>query len=140
MVTSEGTDPRASQGLSTNDRAKRLERQLEAAQQITHIGSWEWDVGTDTVTWSDELYRIYGLEPRSCELTFESFLSRVHPDDREHTKREVQTALQSAQLFEYPERIIRPDGSIRFLETKGEVLRDSAGAPVAMIGTCRDVT
>ncbi|HEY6558016.1 MAG TPA: PAS domain-containing protein, partial [Polyangiaceae bacterium] len=62
----------------------RLQHHLAAAQQITHIGSWEWDLGTNIVTWSDELYRIYGLEPQSCSVTFDAFLSRVHPDDRAH--------------------------------------------------------
>ena len=58
------------------------QKQLELAQQITHIGSWQWDIATNRVMWSDELYRIYGLEPQSVELTFESFLARVHPEDR----------------------------------------------------------
>jgi len=118
-----------------------LERQLATAQQITHIGSWEWDMRTNAVVWSDELYRIYGLEPQSCTITFESFLARVHPEDRDTTVREVRAALdRGCGSFEYPERIIRPDGSIRELETKGEVALDEAGKVVGLIGTCRDVT
>ena len=61
----------------------RLARLLDAAQQITHIGSWEWDLATGVVTWSDELYRIYGLAPRSCAITLGEFLTRVHADDRD---------------------------------------------------------
>ena len=117
-----------------------VERQLAAAQQITHIGSWEWDVRTNKVTWSDELYRIYGLEPRSVEVTLERFLARVHPDDREHTMKNVRAALAKPGPFSYPERIVRPDGSIRELETKGMAVCNEAGEPVALIGTCRDVT
>src|SRR5215472_7445511 len=117
-----------------------VERQLAAAQQITHIGSWEWDVRANVVTWSDELYRIYGLEPRSCEIAYESFLARVHPDDRERTKQEVKSALVRGGDFAYPERIVRPDGSIRELETKGTVLLDERGHAARLIGTCRDVT
>jgi PAS domain S-box-containing protein len=117
-----------------------VERQLEAAQQITHIGSWEWDIRTHQVTWSDELYRIYGLEPRSVEITFDRFLARVHPDDRENTIKHVRAALAKPGPFAYPERIVRPDGSIRELESKGTVVCNDAGEPVALIGTCRDVT
>jgi PAS domain-containing protein len=68
-------------------------RQLDAAQAITHIGSWEWDLASGTVTWSDELYRIYGLEPRSKGITLDVFLSAVHPDDRDRIHGEVQAAI-----------------------------------------------
>ncbi len=118
----------------------RVERQLAVTQQITHIGSWEWDVTTNAISWSDELYRIYGLEPRSLEVTFETFLTRVHPDDRARTMREVQAALASGGSFAYPERIVRPDGSVRELETKGETTRDASGKVDRLVGTCRDVT
>ena len=120
--------------------ATRIQRQLDAAQEITHIGSWEWDARSNLVVWSDELYRIYGLEPQSCPISFDSFLARVHPEDRDRTKREVRDALVRGGRFAYPERIVRPDGSVRELETVGDVLRDDAGTIVGLLGTCRDVT
>ena len=123
-----------------DDRARRLERQLSIAQEITHIGSWEWDVATNVVSWSDELYRIYGLVPGLHEITFEFFLSRLVPDDRERVRGEVQDALARGGRFSYLERIARPDGSIRYLDTVGEVAVDADGNPAALIGTCRDVT
>src|SRR6188768_4585157 len=86
--------------------ALRLERQLDAAQQITHIGSWEWDLATGAVTWSDEMYRIYGLAPRSCAITLEGFLARVHPDDRERVRREVTAVVGRAGPFSHVERIV----------------------------------
>lgn len=129
-----------SQRTRDESRARRIERQLAAAQQITHIGSWEWDLATHAVTWSDELYRIYGLEPQSVEITFEGFLSRVHPDDRENTKRQVGLALERRERFTYPERIVRPDGTIRDLETIGEVALGPDGGVLGLVGTCRDVT
>jgi len=127
-------------GLRNDDSATRVERQLAMAQQITHVGSWEWDASTNSVFWSDELYRIYGLEPRSCEITFESFLARVHPEDREDVRRRVSEALQQGGRFAYDERIVRPDGSVRRLATVGEADRDDGGRVVGLIGTCRDVT
>jgi PAS domain S-box-containing protein len=123
-----------------SDRASRVERQLAVAQQITHIGSWEWDMRTNAVAWSDELYRIYGLEPRSCELTLEVFLSKLHPEDRPRVQAHVRQAIERAERFAYPERIFRPDGTMRELETVGEVARDESGRVVGLIGTCRDVT
>jgi PAS domain S-box-containing protein len=120
--------------------AARLERQLETAQQITHIGSFEWDMATGRVTWSDELYRIYGLPPRSIEVTLDIFLGRVHPEDRDRVQAAVQGALARGGRFAYRERIVRPDGAVRELDTIGEVVQGDGGAPVGLIGTCRDVT
>jgi PAS domain S-box-containing protein len=117
-----------------------LERHLAAAQQITHIGSWEWDLASNRVTWSDELYRIYGMEPRSCEITFELFLSKLVPEDRDRVRGAVEQAIAHGNRFTYPERIVRPDGSIRHLDTLGQVKRDASDRVCGLIGTCRDVT
>jgi PAS domain S-box-containing protein len=124
---------------STGDLAG-LERQLAIAQEIAHTGSWEWSPATNVVRWSDELYRIYGLEPRSCEITFESFLARVHADDRQRIQANVTAATQGVGRFSYRERVLRPDGSVRELDTIGETVRDANGALIGLIGTCRDVT
>jgi PAS domain S-box-containing protein len=123
-----------------DDRVARIERQLAAAQAITHIGSFEWDVRTNTVEWSDELYRIYGLGPGSPPITFEFFVSRLLLEDRETIMREVRAALERGGRFRYVERIVRPDGSVRVLDTIGEVVRDAHGNAESLIGTCRDVT
>lgn len=125
---------------TSDDRVTHVERQLAVAQQITHIGSWEWDVATNVVRWSDELYRIYGLEPQSREITFEFFVSRLHPADQVRVTGEVGRALEAGTRFAYPERIVRPDGSVRQLDTIGEVTRSASGRPTGLIGTCRDVT
>src|SRR5690606_1424045 len=73
---------------------RRRERQLEHTQRLTHLGSWEWDVQENTVSWSDELYRIYGMEPGETEITFEKYLAHVHPDDRERVREVIGRALQ----------------------------------------------
>jgi PAS domain S-box-containing protein len=117
-----------------------LRKQLDTAQSITHIGSWEWSVATGTVTWSDELYRIYGFEPRSVPITLEFFLSRIHPDERDRIQREIQTVLHHPGRFAYRELILRPDGSLRTLDTVGEAIADENGATARLIGTCRDIT
>jgi PAS domain S-box-containing protein len=126
--------------LERDERTRHLERQLAVAQQITHIGSWEWSPTTNAVSWSDELYRIYGLEPQSCEITFESFLSRLHPEDRGRIQTEVARAFERGGRFAYHERIVRPDGTVRHLETVGEARVDDGARVTRLIGTCRDVT
>jgi len=127
-------------GQPKNGGPARVERQLAMAQQITHIGSWGWNARTKAVEWSDELYRIYGLKPQSVDITFESFLERVHPADRQRVVGEVTAALERGGRFGYGERIVRPDGSIRHLQTVGEADRDEEGRVVGLIGACRDVT
>ena len=88
-----------------------LERQLEVAQRITHIGSWEWSAVTNVVAWSTELYRIYGIEP-GTPITFETFLLRVHPDDRARVQKQIGEAMQRGGRFSHNERIVLPDGTI----------------------------
>jgi signal transduction histidine kinase/PAS domain-containing protein len=92
------------------------------------------------VAWSDELYRIYGLEPRSVPITLEFFLSRIHPDERDRIQREIQGVLHHPGRFAYRELIVRPDGSLRTLDTVGEAIVDEHGATARLVGTCRDVT
>jgi PAS domain S-box-containing protein len=125
--------------VGTNNVAQ-LERQLAIAQQITHIGSWEWCVATGAVAWSDELYRLYGLDPGSTAITVDFFLSRVHEGDRAMVRRRVAEALERGGRFAWIERIVRADGSVRELDTIGEVVAGEGGKPTLLIGTCRDVT
>lgn len=113
---------------------------LSEAQRVAHIGSWEWDVLGNEFEWSDELYRIYGLEPGSIQITYQSYMDRVHPDDREATAASIQAALDGEDGFAYDERIVRPEGEVRVLQCKGYVVRDESGLPRRMIGTCHDIT
>jgi PAS domain S-box-containing protein len=113
---------------------------LNEAQRVAHVGSWEWDIPTNRITWSDELYRIYGLEPGSTPMTYESYLERVHPNDRGRVMTAIQTALAGSDSFEFEERVLRPEGEVRVLHSKGYVERDASGVAHGMIGTCHDVT
>src|SRR4051812_46975948 len=123
-------------------KTKAKARQLEAAQAITHVGSWEWDLASGVVTWSDELYRIYGFAPGEQPITLDLFLSALHPADRDRIHAEVEAATKRGGRFSYRERIVRPDGTVRTLDTIGEVIMRDSVDPVAigLLGTCRDVT
>jgi PAS domain S-box-containing protein len=128
------------QRMNAEELLRRSERQLREAQQIARLGSWEWDVTTNTVRWSDELYRIYGLQPHEFPASFEAFLERVHPDDRDSTKEAIETALRTHRPFSFHEHIVRADGVIRMLHSRGEIETDSSGQPIRLFGTCQDVT
>lgn len=110
------------------------------AQALTHIGNWSWDLATNKVTWSDEMYRIYGLEPQSEQITFERFMELIHPHDREKRKSEISESLETLQAADYYLRIVNPDGKVKMLKGRGEIITDSQNRPVMYNGTCQDVT
>ena len=121
-------------------RLARAERQLIEAQHLARIGSWEWDIAANLVWWSDELYRIYGLEPRVIAPSYEEFLARVHPDDRDSVDERNRRAFDDRQPFEDVKRVVREDGREILMRTQGEVIVDEHGAPIRMVGICEDVT
>ncbi|HEY2384218.1 MAG TPA: ATP-binding protein [Terriglobia bacterium] len=125
---------------ATQDRLARSEALLAQAQRMAHIGSFEWDMASNAVTWSDELHRIYGVPPGQFAGTYEAFLERVHPDDLEHTKGVIFDALRNGTPFVYEHRIVRGDGSTRVLQTRGDIVRDKDGRAVRMAGCCLDIT
>jgi PAS domain S-box-containing protein len=114
--------------------------QLGEAQAIAHLGSWGWDIRRDIVTWSDELYRVFGLDREQNEpLTYSAYLDLVHPEDRELADQAVQTALQDGRPYALEHRIIRPDGLERIVASRGRVVFGGAD-PVKIVGTGQDVT
>jgi PAS domain S-box-containing protein len=113
---------------------------LAEAQELAHLGSWEWEIESDRVTWSRELYRVFGVDPRSGPLTFAKYLARIHPADREAVRDEVERALEIRRPFEILHRIVLDDGEERVVHGRGRLVVDAAGAPVRMVGTAQDVT
>src|SRR5215468_1652554 len=122
------------------ERLTRSEALLAQAQRVAHIGSFEWDLASNSVRWSDELHRIYGLESGQFRGTYEAFLERVHPDDMERTKSAIFNALRKGAPVVYEHRIVRADGSERVLHTQGDVVRDKGGHMTGIAGCCWDVT
>jgi PAS domain S-box-containing protein len=125
---------------ATRERLARSEALLAQSQRMAHIGSFEWDMASDRVTWSDELHRIYGMEPGHFEGTFEAFLSRISPDDLERTKGTIFDALRNGEPFVYEHRVLRTDNSERILQTRGDVVKDKEGRAVGIAGCCWDIT
>jgi PAS domain S-box-containing protein len=117
-----------------------LRLRVDNAQQLANMGDYDWHMPTDTNRWSDQLYRIYGYEPQSFNPSYERFVSFLHPDDREPVQAIHQKALATGEPYQMTERIIRPDGELRYLSSNGQVLFDESGTPVRMRGTCIDIT
>jgi PAS domain S-box-containing protein len=117
-----------------------LRARVASAQQLANMGDYDWHIASDTLTWSDQLFRIYGFEPGSFDPSYERFVSSVHPEDREHVQSIHRSAMTTGEPYRMTERIVRPDGEVRFLATNGEVVHDGDGNPVRMRGTCIDIT
>jgi diguanylate cyclase (GGDEF)-like protein/PAS domain S-box-containing protein len=113
---------------------------LAEAQAISQVGSWDWDIASGAVWWSDELYRIAGVEPESFQPTFESFLELVHPDERGRVKDIVDAACESRGRLDYECRIVRADGTTRVIQALGDCVVGDDGVLRKLIGTCQDVT
>jgi PAS domain S-box-containing protein len=113
---------------------------LRICQQAGECGSWEWELATNRMRWSDELCRIHGIAPAQSPKTLEAGIAFLHPDDRPRLKQGVPTALGTHKFGDSEYRIIRPDGEVRFLWGRGQIHYNSAGQPERVIGTVMDIT
>ena len=121
------------------EHARRSEERLRFALDAASMGTWDWDLITNTVRWSDNLARIHGLPPGAFDGTFASYEREIHPEDRPRVLASVQRALSDGVPHDVEYRIVAPDGTVRWCEGKGRVeYRD--GRPVAMSGVCVMVT
>jgi two-component system, cell cycle sensor histidine kinase and response regulator CckA len=118
----------------------RSQARLAQAQRMAQIGDWEWNVEANVLTWSEETYRIFGIDPEDpVELTYQRFLAVIHPDDRPAFEHVAARARADGRAYTHQYRVVLPDGSTRWVEGRGElVVRD--GAPMAMRGTAQDIT
>ncbi len=119
---------------------RRSETRLEEAQRIARLGNWVWEIPDNRITWSDEVYRIFGFEPRSFVPTYEDFLECVHPDDRDRVDQDVRASLDNQAPYSVEHRIKRPDGKERFVHEEGEITYDETDRPIRMVGTVQDIT
>ncbi|HIH93485.1 TPA: PAS domain S-box protein, partial [Methanosarcina acetivorans] len=118
---------------------KESERRLSEAQKMAHLGSWDRDIATDEIYWSDEAYRIYGLSPQEFKITYNMFLSYVHPDDRDYVNNTIKKVLYG-KPYSIDFRIIAADGVERIVHSQGEVTFDERNKPVRAKGTVQDIT
>ena len=148
LVRNEAGEPQYVQGILT-DVTRRKEAQealrksqagLAEAQRMARLGNWEWDPRTGELYWSDETFRIYGFEPQSFAPTFERLLEAVPPDDRKALGRAMEGALNEDRPHDLEHRVVKPDGEVRVVHRRAEVVRGEDGEAVRMVGTVHDVT
>ena len=118
---------------------RQSETLYKQAEELVNMGNWSWDVQNNKLEWTDHLYRMYGLQPQSEEITIERFLSFVHPDDRENIEKGIEE-VYSKDLIDYTFRIITTTGELKILRSIAQVHRDEKGNTFYVIGTERDVT
>ena len=135
-----GTERDITEKQTLIDKLTSSEKLYKQAQALAHLGNWSWDVKNNVVEWSDELYRIYGLEPQSEQLTYEKYLSFVHPDNREKVKQQIEHSLQTHESYELTHKLIRKNGEVRIIRATGEVLTDANNQPISFFGTVQDIT
>jgi PAS domain S-box-containing protein len=118
---------------------RKSERILCEAEKLGHTGSWEWDLRNNAVTWSDELYRIFGLEPQKVDVARDA-MGLIHPEDRDSIMAAIQNTLTTKEPYSFSYQVHRPDGQVRIVQTRGQVVTDSQGTPLKVFGTTQDVT
>jgi PAS domain S-box-containing protein len=121
------------------DLLKKSESNLAEAQEIAHLGSWERDFASKEYSWSDEMYRIFGLKPQESKVNYGTFLDYVHPDDRNYVNNAVKETLNGKPL-DINFRIIRANGEERIVHALAEVVFDEKSNPIQIIGTTQDIT
>ena len=119
---------------------ERRRRQLEEAQAVAQLGSWDWDVVADVVEWSDEMCRIYGVDPASHPSGIAAVFEHIHPDDRAFVQAQIDAAHESGRPFSFEHRIVRTDATVRVVSARGNVVVGDDGAATRMFGTEQDIT
>ena len=119
---------------------KESQNRLNEAQKLAHIGVWDWKPGTDTVTWTDELYRIAGLDPMLPAPTYKEHSSLYTQESWEHLKTGVEKAMETGESYQFELELIRPDGETRNVNAFGSAKCDSKGKVIGLFGTVQDIT
>jgi len=126
------------QTLATQVRERTVE--LHEAQRLAHLGNWSFDVNSKKISWSDEVFRIYGRDPSQSEPSYEQLLQQIHSDDVAQFQHDVEQAMTEGKSYEHEQRIVRSDGSIRYVVAKGEAVFNSSGQVVQLFGTVQDIS
>ena len=119
---------------------RRKERLFEEAEEVAHVGCWEWDLETNSLIWSAENYRLFGVKPTEFVPNFENFQERVHPEDRTHVVGLNQRAIREGGDFAYDCRVVRPNGDVRHMHARGHGILNEVGRVARLVGIAQDTT
>ncbi|HEY2341762.1 MAG TPA: ATP-binding protein, partial [Chthoniobacteraceae bacterium] len=139
-IANEALEAEVNERARAEEQLRRSEAQLAAAQKIARLGSWEWDVRSNEMVWSEENYRIHGFEPHEFSPSYEAVLGFIHPEDRGRSDVALKRALQEHKPFSFEQRILRRDGAERILYQCGEVALGADGTTAKVLGTAQDIT
>jgi PAS domain S-box-containing protein len=121
------------------EKLKQSESQLAEGQRLAHVGSWDWDLRSNHVTWSDEIYRIFGLQPGTIKVAGDA-MPFIHPEDRNLVSDTVQSSITTKEPYSFYYRVLRPDGDERMVHSRGVIVSDEDGDPIKVAGATQDVT
>ena len=130
-----------SQAVRTEQSLEQHQAFLEKAQQVAHIGSWVAELdGSDRLSWSAETHRLLGVPLTEAGTRAKAMADSVHPDDRDAVRRMSEETIQSDRPYDIEHRVVSRDGTVRWVHTRADLVRDQSGLPVRMIGTVQDIT
>ncbi|WP_421655283.1 PAS domain S-box protein [Leptothermofonsia sp. ETS-13] len=135
-----GTSTDITQRKLIEENLRQSESRLAAAQEIAHLGNWEYDLTTHKITWSKEQFQIYGVNPAEFEPSYPELLQWFYPEDGERLKQAVQQAISSGTPYVLDLRRLQPDGSVQYLEIRGQTVLDNQGRVIRLYGTTQDIT
>ncbi len=118
---------------------KHNETRLALSHQFANIGTWEWNIQSNNILWSDQVPVLFGLKRGRLKITLDKFLSLVHPDDVERINTTIQSSLESGVTYEVEHRVIWPDGTVKWVHEKGNVIRNQKGEAIRMLGVIIDI-
>ncbi|MDH5600538.1 MAG: response regulator, partial [Gammaproteobacteria bacterium] len=116
------------------------EERLERSQEFANIGTWDWNIQTDELFWSDQIWPLFGYEKSVTDTTYENFMGAIHQEDRERVSHAVNRCVEHGDDYEIEHRVVWPDGSVHWLHERGDVVRSIRGKPLRMLGVVQDVT
>lgn len=126
--------------IAALNKLKRSERNLADAQRLANIGSWQLEMPTNQLTWSDHVYRIFEIDPDQFDASYESFLDAIHPDDRDEVDRVYRISLAERMPYRIEHRLLMKDGRVKFVVENGKTFYKDDGTPFRSLGTVQDIT
>jgi len=117
-----------------------MEERFALSQKIAHYGLWDWSIQSNEIAWTDEIYRIFGMQPQQTMATYTALVEHIHSNDRVAVESAVQDAVALDKPYEIEHRIVQPDGEVREVLENGYVYRDTKGKPIRMVGVVHDIT
>jgi PAS domain S-box-containing protein len=124
----------------TEDALRLSSERLQLATRVANIGIWDWDIPRNELLWDDSMYQLYGIRKGDFGGAYDAWINTIHPEDKAHTDGEIQAALRGEREYAPEFRIVRTDGTIRYIKADSRTIKDPEGKPLRMIGTNIDIT